>query len=254
MRHVPALLRRELSAYFLGPMAYLVLLAFQAIAWLNFWDLVDALARNNGALSGLRDPLNAYIGGSTPFWIAMMVAIPALTMRLVAEERRSGTIEQLLTAPVTETEVILAKWLAGVGMYLVLLLPYGLYLPFLYYQGNYRFDLGPVVALGVGLTTMGMMFVAIGLFFSSLTRNQIIAAIGTFTTMFLLVLVTSAGYAYAASRRADWAEAMRFVSVHAQVSTFGSGQLDLRFLAIHLSVSVMMLYLAVKVLQFRRES
>lgn len=132
MRHIPTLLRRELASYFLGPMAFLILLAFQAIALINFWDLVEALARNNVGYSGLRDPLNNYISGSPQFWIGMLVAIPALTMRLVAEERRSGTIEPLLTAPVTEVEVVVSKWLAGVAMYLVLLLPFALYLPFLY--------------------------------------------------------------------------------------------------------------------------
>lgn len=254
MRHVPTLLRRELAAYFLGPMAFLILLAFQAIAWLNFWDLVDNLARNTRAFSGLRDPLNTYISGSTPFWIGLLVAVPALTMRLLAEERRSGTIEPLLTAPVTEAEVVLAKWLAGVAMYLTILVPFALYLPFLYYQAKYLFDLGPVLSLGIGLTSMGMMFVAIGLFFSSLTRNQVVAAVGTFAVLFLLILLSSVGYSYAMIRRSSWAEAMRFVSVLHQVNTFGAGQLDPRFLALHLSACVLMLYLTVKVLQYRREA
>src|SRR5260370_12769773 len=124
MRHVPALLRRELGAYFLGPMAFLILLAFQFIAWLNFWELVDSLSRPQQAFSSLRDPLNNYISGSTPFWIALLVAIPALTMRLIAEERRSGTIENLLTAPVTETEVVVSKSLAGLVSCLMLALPF----------------------------------------------------------------------------------------------------------------------------------
>src|SRR6516165_4998064 len=149
MRHVPTLLRRELAAYFLGPMAFLVLLAFQAIAWLNFWELVDALSRPQQSVSGRQDPLNLYISGSTPFWFAILFAVPALTMRLLAEERRTGTIEPLLTVPVSETEIVLSKWLAGVVMYLVLLVPFALYLPFLYYQAKFYFDLGPLVCLGV---------------------------------------------------------------------------------------------------------
>jgi len=253
MRHVPTLLRRELSAYFLGPMAFLILLAFQAIALMNFWQLVDDLSRSGQSFSGLRDPLNAYISGSLPFWIGLLVAVPVLTMRLVAEERRSGTIEPLLTAPVTEAEVVVSKWLAGFVMYLVLLLPFALYLPFLYYQGNYRFDLGPVVALGIGLASIGLMLVAIGLFFSSLTRNQIISAVLTFATVFLLIFVTRAAYTFAQFRRASWAEAMEFVSIIDQVNTFGSGQLDLRFLVVHLSVAVPLLYLTAKVLEYRRE-
>src|SRR5437763_14804289 len=116
--------------------------------------------------------MNLYISASTPFWIGVLVAVPALTMRLLSEERKSGTIETLLTGPVTEAEVVVSKWLAGVVMYLALLLPFLVYLPFLYVQGRYRFDVGPVASLTLGLTTIGMMFVAIGLFFSALTRNQ----------------------------------------------------------------------------------
>jgi ABC-2 type transport system permease protein len=252
MRHVPTLLRRELAAYFLGPMAFLILLAFQVIAWLNFWEMVDALGRPQQNFSTLRDPMNTYISGSTPFWFAVLFAIPALTMRLIAEERRSGTIETLLTVPVTETEVVVAKWLAGVVMFWALLLPFALYLPFLYVQGKFHFDLGPVASLAIGLTTIGMMFVAIGVFFSATTRNQIIAAIWTFVALFLLVLLTLLGYYYANAIQASWADAVKFVSVLYQVQSFGSGQLDLRFLAFHLSVCVFMLFLTVKVLQSRR--
>jgi ABC-2 type transport system permease protein len=252
MRHVPTLLRRELAAYFLGPMAFLVLLAFQTIAWLNFWELIDGLAQRQTSLSTLRDPLNNYISGSTPFWFAMLFAVPALTMRLVAEERRSGTIETLLTVPVTESEIVISKWLAGVVMYLVLLLPFAIYLPFLYYQAKFQFDPGPVTALSIGLLTVGMMFVSIGLFFSALTRNQIIAAIWTFVVLFLIVLLTLLVYYYAASQQYSWAEGVRFVAVLLQVQTFGSGRLDLRYVALHLSVCVFMLYLTVKVLESRR--
>jgi ABC-2 type transport system permease protein len=252
MRHVPTLLRRELGAYFLGPMAFLILLAFQFVAWLNFWELVDTLTQPQRGFSSLRDPLNSYISGSVPFWIGMLVAIPALTMRLIAEERRSGTIETLLTVPVTEAEVVVSKWLAGVVMYLLLLAPFAVYLPFLYYQAKFRFDPGPMLALGVGLTTLGMMFVSIGLFFSALTRNQIIAAIWTFVAMFLLILMTLLAYSYAIERQAPWADAARFVAVLYQVQSMGTGRLDLRFLALHLSVSVLMLYLTVKVLESRR--
>jgi ABC-2 type transport system permease protein len=252
MRHVPTLLRRELAAYFLGPMAFLIVLGFQVIAWLNFWELVEGLSSPKVSLSNRFDPMNMYISGSTPFWIALLVAVPALTMRLLAEERRSGTIETLLTVPVTEAEVVVSKWLAGLAMYLVLLLPFLVYLPFLYYQGKLHFDLGPVVSLLIGLTTVGMMFIAIGLFFSALTRNQIIAAIWTFVVLFLIVILTLLLYLFASDRQSPWAEAMRYVALLPQVQTFGEGRLDLRYVTIHLSVAAFMLYLTVKVLEWRR--
>jgi ABC-2 type transport system permease protein len=251
-RHVPALLRRELGAYFLSPMAYLILVGFQIIAAINFYYLVDTLNRPSLRFAGLSDPMNTYISGSTMFWIAILVALPALTMRLLAEERRSGTIEGLLTAPVTEGEVVLAKWLAGLVMFWALLLPFALYLPFLYHYGQFYYDLGPLISLGIGLTTIGMMFVAIGVFFSALTRNQIIAAIGTFVALFALVLMTLLVFEFAQGRGSSWAEALRFVSVLFQVTSFGTGQLDIRYIALHLSVTIFMLSMTVKVLQARR--
>lgn len=252
MRHVATLARRELSAYFLSPMAFLVLLAFQVIAWLNFWELIESLSRPQQALSTRFDPMNMYISASTPFWIALLVAVPALTMRLIAEERRSGTIETLLTVPVTEAEVVVSKWLSGVVMYVFLLLPFLIYLPFLYVQGRYKFDLGPVASLLIGLTTIGMMFVAIGLFFSALTKNQVIAAIWTFVVLFLIIVLTLLVYGYAVERQAPWAEAVRFTAILYQVQGFGAGKLDLRYLTLHLSVAAFMLYLTVKVLETRK--
>ena len=113
-------------------------------------------------------------------------------------------------------------------MYLVLLLPFLVYLPFLYYQGRFHFDTGPVASLLIGLTTIGMMFVSIGLFFSAQTRNQIIAAIWTFVVLFLVVVLTLLVYNYAAERQAVWAEGVRFVALLYQVQEFGAGKLDLQ--------------------------
>jgi ABC-2 type transport system permease protein len=251
MRHVLPLVYRELAAYFLGPMAYLVLLAFQFIAILNFWELVDTLSQPQRELSSLRDPMSTYISGSPAFWIAILVAVPMLTMRLFAEERRSGTIEALLTVPVTETEVVLAKWLAGILMFCALLVPFALYLPFLYYQASFDFDIGPILTLGLGLTTMGMMFTAIGLLLSALSRNQIVAAIWTFSILLVLLVIFPVAYLFAARQHVSWADGLRFIAVLFQIQSFGMGQLDLRYLALHVSVCIFVLSLTVKAIETR---
>lgn len=252
MRHVPTLLARELGAFFLGPMAYIVLMAIQAFAWLNFGVLVVALSQPRLEFSSVSDPMTTYVSSSNRFWFSILVAVPLLTMRLIAEERRTGTIETLLTLPVSESEIVLSKWLAGVLMYLALLVPFALYLPFLYFQAKYYFDLGPLLSLGIGLTTMGMMFVAIGLVFSALTRNQIVAAVWTFVVLFLMVVLRDLLDYYGPLQQAGWAEAIRFLAVYSQVLAFGQGKLDLRTIALHLSVCVFALYLAVKILETGR--
>lgn len=252
MRHVPALLGRELGSFFLGPMAYIVLMAFQVIALINFWELVYALSQPQREYSSIRDPMTTYVSSSPLFWFSVLVAVPVLTMRLIAEERRTGTIETLLTLPVTEAEIVFSKWLAGVLMYLALLLPFALYLPFLYFQARYYFDLGPLVSLGIGLATMGMMFVAIGVLFMPSMRNQIVAAVWTFVVLFLMVVLTLLLYFYGASQQAGWAEGIRFLAVYVQTRAFGQGQLDLRTIALHLSVCVFALYVTVKILEAGR--
>ncbi len=252
MRHVPTLLRRELAAYFLRPMAYFVLLGFQVIALLDFFQLVELLSdpRVVFSFSGALDPMTSYVASSWMFWIALLVAVPALTMRLIAEEKRSGTIEGLLTVPVTELEVVLSKWLAGLFMFLALLLPFALYLPFLWYFGEYRFDRGPLIGLGVGLASLGMVFVAIGVFFSAVTRNQIEAAVGTFVVILGLLLITILDEVV--GQRAGWTEALSYLSVYVQLNDFAAGRLDPRILALHVSASAFVLFLAVKVVQARK--
>jgi ABC-2 type transport system permease protein len=235
-------------------MAYFILLAFQIIACLNFWQLIETLRTPQVAYSVLHDPMTLYISGSTPFWIALLIAVPVLTMRLIAEERRSGTFETLVTVPVTTAEIVVAKWLAGLALYFCLLAPFAFYLPFLRHYGRYPFDIGPLISLGLGLTTLGMMLVAVGVFFSSLGRNQVVAAVSTFAALFVLVVLTMLAAAYGSATRAGWTEAVRFVSVLDQVQAFAYGRLDVRFLALHLSVAVFMLFLTVQVVALRREA
>jgi ABC-2 type transport system permease protein len=233
-------------------MAYIVILAFQVIAFLNFWELIETLAQPQRGFSSLSDPMTMYVSGSMFFWFFILISVPLLTMRLLAEERRTGTFETMLTLPISETEIVISKWLAGLVMYLALLIPFALYLPFLYFQARYYFDLGPVLSLAIGLVTMGMMFVAIGLLFSALTRNQIVAAIWTFVVLFLMVVLTRLLYAFGARQEAGWLEAVRFLAVYIQMRSFGRGQLDLRTIALHLSICAFALYVSVKVLEIGR--
>ena len=107
------------------------------------------------------------------------------------------------------------------------------------------------MSLALGLTTMGMMFVAIGLFLSSLTRNQIIAAIWTFVVLLFLIVIFPIGLFVRAQQHYAWADGIRFVAILYQIQSFGQGLLDFRYIAIHLSVCVFMLSLTVRVLEMR---
>lgn len=248
LRHVPALLRRELAAIFLSPTAYLVLLAFQIVAALDAWGLVSALARRQVSFTNLGEPMSLYIAGSTPFWFGLLVAVPVLTMRLIAEERRSGTLEMLLTAPVTEGEVVVSKWLAGWLTFLSLLIPFAVYLPFLRRQGQLAFDLGPLLALFLGLSAIGMVFVAVGVLTTAASRSQLTAALLCFAALFAVVvapLTGTTGYPVVD-------QALRYVSPLGQARIMAWGQLDLRYLMMCISVTIVLLYAASRVLILRR--
>lgn len=252
MRHVPALARRELASYFLRPTAYFVLLGFQLIAALDFFQLIELLSDPRAALtfSGRLDPMASYVAANWLFWVALLMAVPALTMRLIAEERRTGTIEGLLTAPVSEWEIVVAKWLAGGVMYLALLIPFAIYLPFLVRAGGYPLEVGPLVSLLAGLASMGALLVAVGIFFSAITRNQVEAAIGTFVVLLGLLLVPMLGEAFRSIP--GGAEAANALSIYYQLNDFAAGRLDLRVVALHLSAAAFLLFLATKVTQARR--
>jgi ABC-type transport system involved in multi-copper enzyme maturation permease subunit len=184
-RQVVVLTRRELSGYFYSPIAYLVLLGMTLVGWVMYWFF---------AFSLLADPLNPhpepivreYIVALVPVMCVVFV-VPVLTMRLLSEEWRTGTIEVMLTAPVDEVVVVISKFIAALVFYLVLWVPWGLFLVALRYEGGQPFDYLPLLSFYVTLVCSGAAFVAMGLFFSSLTRNQIIAAVLTFMGMMFML-------------------------------------------------------------------
>ena len=180
------LLDREVGAYFLSPIAYLVLIGMLVITTINFWMLVTILHQVRAEVTGEAGPIIRFVAYNVWFWLGMLFVIPVITMRLLAEEKRSGTIEVLMTAPITEVQVVLSKFFACLLVYTLVISPTALYLLVLRQWGKFEFEVMPVVAVYIGMITVGAMFLSVGLFFSSLTRNQIIAAMLTFAVLILL--------------------------------------------------------------------
>jgi ABC-2 type transport system permease protein len=155
--------RREFAAYFKSPIAYIVLAAFLALTGYLFFDQFFLL--KNASMDG-------YFG-SMPFLLLFFA--PAIAMRLISEERGSGTIEMLLTFPVRDWEVVAGKYLAALGMFAVGLL---LSLPFAFTVASLGpLDWGPVWGGYLGTLLLGGTYLAVGMFASALTRNQIVAFI-----------------------------------------------------------------------------
>ena len=244
MSRMLAICERELRAYFTSPIAYVVLTALLVVNGIYFSVIVSAM---NEVEVSFGAPFSPFFGGFIFYWFFMLIVPPVLTMRLLAEEVRSGTLETLMTAPVTDLQVVLGKYLASLAFFVLLWLPTLIYAVYL---GLYTdLDPGPVLSGYLGTLLIGAMFLAAGLFASSLTRNQVVAAVLGFTlasTLFTLGLMEYLQPAQAGL----WA----YFNLHSQMIDFGKGVVDSRSVVYTLSTTLFLLFAAVRALEHRRWS
>ncbi|HLF20113.1 MAG TPA: ABC transporter permease subunit [Bacteroidota bacterium] len=172
---VGTIFRKELRSYFNSPVAYVVMIVF--LAFIEWFYASDMFKVN---LASMRDMF-----GLVP-WIFVFV-VPAITMRLIAEERKTGTIELLTTKPLNDAEIVLGKFLAAWALICIALLPTLIHYVTIAFLGD--IDNGPVVGGYFGLMLMAGVFVSVGLFASSLTENQIVAMIIGLVLMFALMIL-----------------------------------------------------------------
>jgi len=234
MKNMIIIAQKELRAYFASSMAYVVIAAFLAITGFFFW-LIVSLSRE----ASLR-------GVFANMAITLLFVSPALTMRLLAEEQRSGTIELLLTLPVRDWQVVLGKFLASLAVFAVML-ALTLYYPLvLLWLGNP--DPGPIISGYIGLLLLGGAFLSVGLFTSSLSRNQVVGAVLGFGAMLILWLVDIAGRLLGP----PVSDIVTYMSMSQHYFDFVRGIIDTKDVIFYLSVMAAFLLLSVQMLQLRR--
>lgn len=241
MRKTWALVWRELIAYFSSPLAYVVMTAFLFVNGYVFWLIVAYL---NDPRTQAMAPLKLLFGGTIFFWLFVLFVVPVITMRLLAEERRTGTLEVLLTSPVSETQVVVSKFLSALIFYTVLWLPTLAYVAIL--ASYSQIDWGPVAAGYLGIALLGCMFLSIGLFTSALVRNQILAAILAFA---LLVVVFSLGLVENLASGETLKGVLGYMNLWNHMDDYARGILDTRHIAYTLSLCGLFLFLATKALE-----
>ena len=251
-----AMTRRELAGFFYSPIAYVVLLGMTLLQWIGYLLYVKAFLDRSAALGSppVMEPiLKDYLPGTLIGPLVVIMFVPILTMRLFSEEKRTGAMEVLLTAPVGEWSIVLSKFLACWLFYLVNWLPMGLYLIALRTEGGKPFDYRPLLSLYVAVGVSGLAFVGMGLFFSSLTRNQIIAAVLTGAGMLVLFMFT-----WHEAVPSEYAGLRTVLGAIARASYWDlwrkslSGQLLVRDLLIQVSMAVFWVFLTVKSLETRK--
>jgi len=236
MVNIPVITKRELHAFFLSPVAYIVLTGFAIAQGIMFVVVLEPPI----------DPVR------TAEWVLripvylLMVAAPALTMRLLSEETAGGTIETMMTAPVTETELVLGKFCGALVFAVVMFLPLVAQMAFLGLYG--KMDVGPVLAGFMGLFLLTAQYLAIGLLCSALTRAQVASAIMTFAVL----LALAAAPFLAGKGEAALPRLLRYVAPVGHCESFAKGIVDTRDLAYLVITIVLALFLTVRALDLRK--
>ena len=252
MRNVWILCWKELRSYFVSPIAYLLLAMFAIVFGFFFWNSVGyfVYAGMEAQMRGAMFPLNVNEQVIRPLVsnssVLGLFLIPMITMRLFAEEKRSGTIELLATSPIRDFEVILGKWLAALILYGAMLLLTAINFAWLFRYGNP--DWKPLLVAYLGLLLQAGALLAIGTFISTLTRNQIIAGAATFGVCLLLwVLEWVSGY-----DSAPYARVMAYLSVLTHFDSFAKGVLSIKDSVYYLSAIVLGLFLTARSIESLR--
>jgi ABC-2 type transport system permease protein len=237
MNQTLAIAKRELTSLFFSPIAYVVLALFGFAATMIFM-LVFA----PGQPAELRTSFTWIV------WL-MVFLVPAISMRLVSEELRSGTIESLMTSPLNDTQVIVGKWLGAMGFLCVLLSPLLFHLLVLAMYS--KPDFGPIITGFLGLLLVGGLYLAIGTFASAATQNQIIAFL---VTVFITATLTIVLYNLAGARfvSPNVSRVLFYLNVDQQYAEFAKGVLDTKCIVYFVSGIALFLFFAVKLLESKR--
>jgi hypothetical protein len=244
------LTRREIALFFYSPIAYVVVFFLALLGWILFLLFLTQVTRPDAP--PMIEPIVAhYILNWLPVFCVIFI-VPVLTMRLMSEEKRSGTLEVLLTAPVSESSVVLSKFIAGLVIFLMLWIPWGLFLVGLRIGGGQPFDYFALLSFYVALLFTGASFIAMGLFFSCLTSNQIVAAVLTFAGMMAQLILLF--IQREVDNKSAWRAIIEHVAyVNVWINSF-QGVLVPAQLLFHVSFAIVWLFMAVKVLEARKWS
>jgi ABC-2 type transport system permease protein len=249
MRNVLIITRKELHSYFVSPIAY-GLMAFFALIAGYFFYVATAIFVQRGmesAMMGRGMPMNVNEWVVRPVLSNVSVIglflIAMITMRLFAEEKRSGTIELLATSPIRDFELILGKWIAAVLMYAAIL---GLaLLNLLILFGFGKPDWRPMLVGFLGLVLQGGCLLAIGTFISTLTKSQIVAGVATFAVSLLLWVIDWVS----AYETAAWAKVLAYISVLTHFEPFSKGVIDTKDVVYYASMIFLWLFLTARAME-----
>jgi len=239
--------KRELKSYFYSPIAYVVMLFFILLTGIFFMLFVSdfSMASMNQSPYGGGYNLNITMRVIRPLLgnmsVIMLFILPLITMKPFAEERKSGTIELLFTYPLTDLDVVLGKYLSALSLFVIMLALTLIYPMFLYLHSQP--ETGTLASGYLGILLLAGSFIALGLFISSLTENQIIAAVATFAVLLTFWFMSF------------WSEGnqiLRHLSILEHFNNFAEGVIDTRDVIFYASFILLWLFLTLRVLESKK--
>src|SRR5215467_27499 len=246
LRNIMAIAGKELRGSFASPIAWVMMGLFAILFGFFFTQFLAYFVRQG---------MQAQFGGGPPQQninmelirpllsnasVLVLFLLPMVTMRTYSEEKRSGTIELLLTSPLTDFEIIAGKFLGTVGLYAALLVVTALYVAILFWFG--RPEWRPLVAGYLGLLLLGSCFIAIGLFISSMTKNQMVAGAATFVVALLFWVISW----FSESVGPTTSQVLSYLSITEHFDDFAKGVIDTKHVIYYLSFISFGLFLTLK--------
>ena len=248
MSNILAIAHKELKSYFSSPIAYIAIGMWALLYGYFFVAILSFFVRQSMQMNqfGMQGPQSMNVNQQMirpllqNVTILVLFLMPMVTMRTYSEEKRSGTIELLLTSPISDFQIIMGKFLGAMALYGVMLLVSLIHIAVLFMFGSPEWK--PIVTFYLGLLLLGGCFVSLGLFISSLTKNQIVAGMVTFAVFLLLWIVTWVGPAWGPGAEA----VTQRLSIIDPLDDFGKGVLDTKHLVYYLSFISFGLFLTAK--------
>ena len=234
MKNTPTIAAKEIYTYFVSPIAYFVLVIFSGLSGFFFYAILQrAIVRQELSPAVIQVLFRNYIS------VTLLFFAPAVTMRLFAEEKRSGTIELLRTSPVKDIEIVLGKFCASLILYLTMLAT-TLFYPFLILPFG-KVDIGQMVSTYIGMILLGSAFLSFGLMVSSMTRNQIVSALTSFGVLLLFWIISSF-----ADRTGSLNRFFKYLSLTEHLNDFTRGVIVIKDIIYYSSFTLICIFLTIK--------
>jgi len=248
MRNILAIANKELRSYFAGPIAYIAIGLWALLYGYFFIAILQFFVRQSMQMGqmGMGGPQSMNVNQQLirpllqNVTIMILFVMPMVTMRTYSEEKRSGTIELLLTSPLSDFQIIMGKFLGAMALYALMLAVTTIHIALLFVYG--RPELRPILTAYLGLFLLGGCFISLGLLISSLTRNQIVAGMLTFAIFLLLWIITWIGSF--SGPAVD--QLTQYLSIIDHLEDFSKGVIDTKHLIYYVSFITFGLFLTAK--------